>query len=51
MYKVYRVYLVDGKLEEYFWGEWADADTANEVALQLREEEPALFSTVVHYEP
>ena len=47
MYQVFRQFWVDGKIEEYYWGEWEDPNTANEVALELRG--GACFSTVVRY--
>ena len=49
MYAVYTVFEVNGKLEEYFYGRWVDSNTANEVALKLREEIDC-FSTVVYKE-
>lgn len=47
MYQVFRQFWVDSKIEEYYWGEWEDPNTANEVALELRG--GACFSTVVRY--
>lgn len=46
MFKVYREFLVDGKIEAYYWGSWEDRNTANEVALELRENSDC-FSTYV----
>jgi len=47
MYAVYRVFLEDGELKEYYWGKWSDENTANEVALELRG--GSCLSTVVRY--
>lgn len=47
MWQVFRVFLEDGELKEYYWGEWEDRDKANEVALELRD--GSCFSTVVYY--
>lgn len=48
MFKVYRVFLENGKLNEYYWGQWADENKANEVALELRDGN--CFSTIVREE-
>ena len=37
MYQVFKQFFEDGELKSYYWGEWPDADTANRVALELRE--------------
>ena len=47
MYEVYKVFLENDELKEYYWGAWEDANKANEVALELRD--GSCFSTVVHY--
>ena len=36
MYQVFRVFNINGQLEEYYWGQWEDANKANQVALELR---------------
>ena len=46
MYEVYRVFLEDGELKEYYWGRWSDERKANEVALELRD--GSCLSTVVY---
>ena len=45
-YQVFRVFVEDGELKEYYWGTWTDRNKANEVALELRTGD--CFSTVVH---
>ena len=35
-YGVYKVFVEDGSIEKWLWGEWTDRDKANEVALKLR---------------
>lgn len=47
MYQVFRVFLENGELKEYFYGQWENADIANEVALELRKGD--CLSTVVYY--
>ena len=46
MFQVFRQFWEDGELKSYYWGEWPDAHTANEVALELRKD---CDSTVVIY--
>lgn len=38
MYKVFRVFIDEQGVHEYYWGQWEDAHTANEVALKLRDD-------------
>ena len=47
MYQVFRQFIEDGEIKEYYWGEWADEKVANKVALELRATD--CFSTVVRY--
>jgi hypothetical protein len=47
MYQVFRQFIENGEIKEYYWGEWADSNKANEVALELRGGD--CFSTVVRY--
>lgn len=39
-YIVNKVFLnfAEGKIEKFYWGTWTDYNTANEVALELRQE-------------
>ncbi len=44
MFRVYRQFLEDGKIRDYYYGTY-DRDTANRVAMELREGD--CFSTYV----
>ena len=51
LYGVYRVLIEDNKVDKWLWGVWEDANKANEVALDLKDEgNGSYFVEVLEFE-
>jgi hypothetical protein len=47
-YGVYKVFIEEDSIDKWFWGEWTDANKANEVALKLRND--GFITEVIEFE-
>ena len=49
MYQIFRVFKEGNELNEYYYGFSYDRDRANQIAQELKANDPSIYTAVVYY--